>query len=335
MESSYPANSFCRPKILVSKCLGFARCRYNGETISDPFTNSLKPWVEFTPVCPEMEIGLGVPRDPVRLVEGRDGVRMVQPATGRDLTARMVAFASGLAGSLADFDGLLLKSRSPSCGPMDVKIYSDSKPGSASRRGRGLFANVVIEHRSSLAVEHEGRVLNLHIREHFLSRIFIMARMRQLAGNPGIKALMDFHAGNKLLLMAYHQDYLHKMGRLLANHERQTLNEVLAQYRDHMSAALIRAPKTTAVINVCMHALGYFKKGLKSTEKAYFLDLLVQYRQGRIPLLVLQSLLMAWALKFEEEYLLGQTFFAPYPRELFDLADSSKGRDVLPVNRSI
>lgn len=318
--------SFSRPKILVSKCLGFARCRYNGETISDPFTDRLKPWVDFTPVCPEVEIGLGVPRDPVRLVEGRGGVRMVQPSTGRDLTSEMVAFASSLADALTAYDGLLLKSRSPSCGPMDVKIYSDSKPGSASRRGRGLFADKVMEQRPSLAVEHEGRVLNLHLREHFLSRIFTMARVRQLAVQPNINALMEFQAANKLLLMAYHQEHLRAMGRLLANHGRLPVETVLAQYSDLLSAALLRAPKATAVINVCMHALGYFKKGLKSTEKAYFLDLLLQYRQGRIPLLVLQSLLTAWALKFEEEYLLGQTFFAPYPREMFDLADSGKGR---------
>lgn len=318
--------AFARPNVLVSKCLGFARCRYNGETISDPFIDKLKPWVDLTPVCPEVEIGLGVPRDPVRLVEGRGRVRMVQPATGRDLTADMVAFASGLADSLTTYDGLLLKSRSPSCGPMDVKIYSDSKPGSASRRGRGLFADKVMELRPSLAVEHEGRVLNLHLREHFLSRIFTMARMRQLAANPGIRSLMDFHAANKLLLMAYHQELMRKMGRLLADQKRLPLAEVIARYSDLLSAALARAPKSSAVINVCMHALGYFKKGLKAAEKAYFLDLMVQYRQGRLPLLVLQSLLTAWALKFEEEYLLGQTFFAPYPKDLFDLADSGKGR---------
>ncbi|MFZ5586718.1 MAG: DUF523 domain-containing protein [Thermodesulfobacteriota bacterium] len=197
MESANPAESFCKPKILVSKCLGFARCRYNGETISDPFTDKLKPWVEFTPVCPEMEIGLGAPRHPVRLVEGQGRVRMVQPASGRDLTAAMAAFASSLAGSLADLDGLLLKSRSPSCGPMDVKIYSDSKPGSASRRGRGLFADAILGMKPGIAVEHEGRVLNLHLREHFLSRIFTLARLRQLTVKPSIKALMEFHAANR------------------------------------------------------------------------------------------------------------------------------------------
>jgi uncharacterized protein YbgA (DUF1722 family)/uncharacterized protein YbbK (DUF523 family) len=325
MDARHHLESFPRPRVLVSKCLGFARCRYNGETINDPFTDRLKPWVEFTPVCPEMQIGLGVPRDPVRLVEGQGRVRMVQPASGRDLTSQMVAFVSGLADSLASYDGLLLKSRSPSCGPMDVKIYSDSKPGSASRRGRGLFAEAVLGQKPGLAVEHEGRVLNLHLREHFLSRVFTMARMRLLVARPNLKALMEFHAANKLLLMAYHQDLMRRMGRLLANHGHLPVEQVAVQYKDLLGAALTRAPKSPSVINVCMHAFGYFKKGLTPGEKEYFLGLLEQYRQGRIPLLVLQSLLTAWALKYEEGYLLGQSFFNPYPRELFDLADSGKG----------
>lgn len=320
--------SFTRPSIVVSKCLGFARCRYNGEVINDPFAAKLQAWADLRPVCPEMEIGLGVPRHPVRLVEGPQGLRLTQPASGQDCTQAMIDFARDFAAGLGPVEGFLLKSRSPSCGTQDVKIYASGKQGSASRRGQGLFTREMRALMPRAAFEHEGRAKNFHLREHFLTRIFALARLRELLAQPSPGRLVEFHAQHKLLLMAYHQAALRKMGTLVANPGGLAPGEQAAAYAQLFSAALARAPQAPAVINVLMHGLGYFKKALAAREKAYFLDLLDQYRQGRVPLLVLQGVLMAWALRFGVEYLCQQTFFAPYPREIFDMADSGQGREL-------
>ncbi|MDY7041890.1 MAG: DUF523 domain-containing protein, partial [Chloroflexota bacterium] len=146
-----------RPRVIVSKCLGFAPCRYNGVTINDAFVQRLQPHVTFLPVCPEMEIGLGAPRDPVRIVLMEDQLRLMQPATGADLTDRMRAFADTFLDSLTGVDGFLLKTRSPSCGTKDVKVYpGDRKVGSVAKKA-GFFGGAVVGRFSHLAVEDEGR----------------------------------------------------------------------------------------------------------------------------------------------------------------------------------
>lgn len=319
---------FPRPRVLASRCLGFDRCRYNGEMIDDEFVARLGKWADYVTVCPEVEMGLGVPRQPVRLVEAQGKLRLVQPATGRDLTGDMAGFIRGFTAGLTGVDGMLFKSRSPSCGPLDVRIYAEGKPGSPSRRGRGIFAAAMMERFPLLAVEHEGRVLSFHLREHFLTKLFAFARLREMAVRPRARALVEFQAANKLLLMAYNQTAMRQMGRLVSAQAGQDPGEAHARYAALLGQALARPPRGPAVINALMHALGYFKKALGPKEKAYFLDLLEQYRAGRAPLLLLQGLLTAWSLQFEVVYLQGQSFFQPYPRELFDLADSGKGRQL-------
>ena len=156
----------------MSKCLGFEPCRWNGEMVNDRFVKLLGSFADFTPVCPEMEIGLGVPRDPVRLVDAKDGVRLIQPASQKDCTADMQVFCARFLDSLHEVDGFVLKGplSPPSCGPVDVRIYSGSQKGASSRRGPGMFGQAVLQSFSHLAVEHEGRVHNFQIREHFLNQ---------------------------------------------------------------------------------------------------------------------------------------------------------------------
>lgn len=317
-----------RPRVVVSKCLGFEACRWNQAMIQDRFVQGLGEWVDYLPVCPEVDSGMGVPRDPVRLVEGEGRIRLIQPATGRDWTEEMGAFAGQFLGSLQDVDGFMLKSRSPSCGPMDVKVYSGLQPGAASRKGRGLFADKINETYGWAAVEHEGRVKNLGLREHFLTKIFTLAAFRGVRAKKIMGALVNFQAANKLLLMAYNQSRLRVMGPLVANPRGRPVAEVLDAYAEQLHAALAQAPQYTANINVLMHAYGYFSKELTAGEKAHFLDLLDEYRAGRVLLGTLQALLWSWIVRFEQQYLAGQTFFAPYPAELIDLTDSGKAREV-------
>lgn len=317
---------FARPKIVVSRCLGFEACRWNQAMIEDDFVDGLGRWVDWLPVCPEMDMGMGVPRDPVRLVAPKDEIRLMQPATGRDWTGPMSEYFQGFSASAGEVDGFLLKSRSPSCGPQDVKIYSGLQPGAASRKGSGMFAALVREWRPGAAMEHEGRVRNFRLREHFLTKIFTLAAFRRAIREGTVGGLVDFHSANKLLLMAYNQNRMRIMGRIAANPDHRDPAEALAAYARELDQALARGPKYTSNINVVMHALGYFKKQLTAREKAHFLDTIELYRQGRVLLGTLQALIFSWVLRQDVQYLAGQTFFRPYPLDLLDLSDSGKGR---------
>ena len=172
--------TFSRPRIVVSKCLEFAPCRYDGTMISEKFVRRLKDHVMFLPVCPETEIGLGCPRDPIRIVLAGGRPRLVQPATGRDVTEAMQAFAEAFLGGLEAVDGFLLKSRSPSCGIRDVKRYGCAEDEAPQGRGSGVFGGAVLERFSEAVIEDEERLGDRAIRRRFLERLF--------AGEPPFEA---------------------------------------------------------------------------------------------------------------------------------------------------
>jgi uncharacterized protein YbgA (DUF1722 family)/uncharacterized protein YbbK (DUF523 family) len=318
--------SFTRPNVVISKCLGFERCRWNGAVIPDDFVDSLKPHVSYRPVCPEMEIGLGVPRDPIRIVDQGQGPRLVQPSTGQDISRKMREFTDTFLGALSEIDGFILKYRSPSCGMKGVKIYAGPEKGAASTPGPGFFGGPVIERFPEAAIEDEGRLKNFRLREHFLTRLFTMADFRQIRRAGTMRALVRFQAANKFLLMAYNQKELKILGRLVANLEKRPLAEIMEDYQQHLAGALSRPPRYPSNINVLMHALGYFSRELSAKEKAFFLDALERYRSEKVPLSVPLNLARAWVVRFDQEYLSQQTFFLPYPEALMEITDSGKGR---------
>jgi uncharacterized protein YbgA (DUF1722 family)/uncharacterized protein YbbK (DUF523 family) len=319
--------TFAKPRVVASRCLEFAACRWDGQMISDDLVRRLKGFVDFVPVCPEMEIGLGCPREPIRIVLAGGEHRLVQPATGRDVSQAMRGFAEALLGALGPADGFLLKSRSPSCGIKDVKVYGGPDDDAPRELGRGFFGGAVIERFPDAAVEDEGRLRNFTIREHFLTRLFTLADFRSVAAAGAMKDLVRFHAVNKGLLMAYHQAQMRVMGRLVANHEGRSAAEVFADYGRHLARALAHPPRFTSIINVLMHALGYVSEGLSSGEKAFFLDALEKYRAGKVPLSAATTLVRAWAVRFDVPALLEQTYLEPYPESLLEITDSGKGRD--------
>lgn len=318
---------FPRPVVVVSRCLGFDAVRYDGSIIRDDVVASLESHVEFVPVCPEVEIGLGVPREPVRIVEDEAGRRLVQPATGLDVTAQMLEFAQTFLDGLGAVDGFILKSRSPSSGVKDVKIYSSAAKGPAAGKGAGFFGGAALDRFGHLAVEDEGRLKNLRLREHFFTKLFALASFRALKDASAMKDLVQFHAENKLLLLAYHQARMRELGRVVANADHLPYGDVLAAYETGYYGALARPPRYTANVNVLMHALGHFSRQLGAQEKAFFLDQLEQYRAGRVPLSVPLAVLRGYAVRFGNEYLLQQNYFSPYPEELMSQADSAKGAD--------
>ncbi|MFH1646001.1 MAG: DUF523 and DUF1722 domain-containing protein [Candidatus Omnitrophota bacterium] len=319
---------FPKPRIFSSKCLGFEACRWNGEIISEKFVERLKAYVEFVAACPEKEIGLGVPRDPIRVVL-RDGeFCLMQPSTGRDITLLMRDFAEQYLKGLKDIDGFILKDRSPSCGLKNVKIYSGLENSSSTARGNGFFGRVVMERFPELPVETETRLSNFDIREHFLTSIFTVARFRQLRQNPKVNGLVQFHSENKFLLMAYSQRELRIMGQIAANSDNKKAEDIYNDYSKHLFGALKNLPHPSSNINVLTHLLGFFSKNLKKNEKGFFLDALNEYRLGRVPFAAPSSILKSYIVRFDKDYLSQQTFFEPYPHELMEITDSGKGREL-------
>lgn len=313
--------AFPKPKILVSECMGFAACRYNGQTAGDHVVDLLGPFVEYLPVCPETAIGLGTPRFPVRQVEKKGEIRLVQPESGRDLTDDLNGFAGTfLEGKV--LDGAILKYKSPSCGASGAKVYD----GTQKHDGQGMFARRVRESFPAIAVEDEGRLKNFRLREHFFTKIFTLARFRAVVEDPAKNALERFQQSHKYLFMAYHQSGQKALGRIVANHEKRSREEQAAAYGKLLGSVLKKAPSKPNMINALQHMGGYFSKTSGEREKAFFRESLELYREGRIPLSSVLLLIQGWALRDENEYILGQVLLRPYPRELTELKDS--GRDL-------
>lgn len=305
-----------KPVVVISKCLGFERCRWNGDSINDDLVETIKPHLDCRPVCPEVEIGLGIPRDPIHIESRRGELVLLQPATDRDLTGDMLAFCHAFLSSLDVVDGFLLKSRSPSCGTGGVKVYpSGGKPGAAAT-GAGFFGGAVSSRFPHLPAETEDRLGNLRIREHYLTRLFAMSRFRTMAAEPCMHRLVDFHSRHEMLLMSYSWKGLQELNRLVADCDKRPLRELLPAYGSRFALALARPPRHASNLNVLMQAMDYFSKSLTFTEKACFLDLLEGYREGRIPLSSALEAVNTWIVRFGQEYLEQQTFFHPYPEEL-------------------
>ncbi|PIE31760.1 cytoplasmic protein [candidate division KSB3 bacterium] len=319
-------DAFPKPIVYISKCLGFAHCRYDGQMIENSFVERLKEYVEFHAVCPEVEIGLGIPRKPIRIVSVDEKHHLYQPSTGKDVTQEMEDFADRFLSGISEVDGFLLKNRSPSCGPQDVKIYSGFENVSRTFRSSGFYGGEAVKRFHGMAIEDEGRIRNFAIREDFLTKLFTFARFREAKKQTTLHALMEFHSRHKLMLMGYNQSQMRLMGKILANHENSDLQSVTTKYEEHLKLALAKPPRVQSIINVLQHAFGGFSNHLSSEEKQFFLESLEEYRDERIPLSALLHVLRAWAIQYKNSYLLNQSFMNPYPKSLVEITDSGKGR---------
>lgn len=316
--------SFVRPKLVVSKCIEFEHCRYDGSMIPSDFVKALKLHADFIPVCAEMEIGLGVPRDPIRIVWDRGELRLVQPTTGLDVTENMRNFAAGFLSSLPEVDGFILKNRSPSCGMKDIKVYSGSATAAAVSKTTGFFGGAVVKSFPDLAVEDEGRLRNFNIREHFLTKIYALASFRKVQIGGSVSDLVQFHTTNKLLLAAHSQKESKVLGNIVANRENLDFADQAGLYRAHLAEALKRPPRYTSKANVLMHSLGFFSKELSLEEKSYFLTNIERFKARKLPFSALSAILQGWIARFGQEYLGNQTLFRPFPEDLIDLCHDTQ-----------
>ena len=310
---------FSKPTVVVSKCITFAPVRWDSSIIASDFVEELKPHVNFIPICPEMEIGLGVPRNPIRIVFVNGENRLMQPSTGIDFTEKMNTFADSFLNSLKEVDGFILKSGSPSSGFKNVKVYPKLEKSASIAKGPGFFGKAVLQKFPYLAIEDERRLLNPRIKEHFLTKLFTFAGFGEAKKSGTISDLVRFQSENKYLLTAYSQKELGILGKIAANQEQKPCTELFDTYERHLYRAFDSAPSVGSNINVMNKIMGYFSNQLSTEEKDFFIKSLEKYKEGKLPLSASISILKSWIIRFKQQYLMDQTFLEPYPEELVDL----------------
>jgi uncharacterized protein YbgA (DUF1722 family)/uncharacterized protein YbbK (DUF523 family) len=302
-------------RIGISACLLGRNVRYDGGHKHDHYiTDTLGRWFEWVPVCPEVECGLPVPREAMRLVGDPSNPRLVTIRSRIDHTDGMLAWAQRRLGELEaeNLCGFIFKSRSPSSGMAAVKVYPES--GMAVKKGVGIFAGAFMKWFPLLPVEEEGRLNDPVLRENFIERIFVYRRWQALKG--GMKEMIDFHARHKLLILSHSPKHLTVLGRLVANPDRLKPAALREAYFLNLMEGLRLIATTAKQTNVLQHMAGYFKNRLTPDEKAELVELIEQYRLGLLPLIVPVTLLAHYVRLYDEPYLREQIYLHPHPSEL-------------------
>jgi uncharacterized protein YbgA (DUF1722 family)/uncharacterized protein YbbK (DUF523 family) len=305
-------------KVGVSSCLLGEKVRWNGDHKQDLFVKDLLGrFFEWVPTCPEVEIGMGIPRETVQLTGNASAPRMVGNTTGTDWTSRMNRYSKKRSSELANMNlcGYIFKNRSPSCGIARIKVYGDD--GNPTPNGRGLFAGAFMQQCALVPVEDEGRLHDPGIRENFITRVFAYHRLaRLLNGRLSRKALVEFHTAHKFLLLAHSRKNYDALGKLVANAKQYSPSELKRRYAEAFMQTL--SFKTTAKKNadVLYHMLGFFKKLLSEVEKQDVIEAIEDYRKELVPLIVPVTLIRHHVRTHKVDYLADQIYLNPHPKEL-------------------
>jgi uncharacterized protein YbgA (DUF1722 family)/uncharacterized protein YbbK (DUF523 family) len=305
-------------KIGISSCLLGNKVRYDGGHRLDPFiTQTLGRYVDFVPVCPEVECGLGVPREAMHLEGDFRNPRLITIHTKIDLTDKLTPWARQRTIELEKegFCGFIFKSGSPSSGMERVKIYGEK--GSPARIGVGLFAREYMNHFPLIPVEEEGRLHDPVLRENFIEQIFALKRFREAMRPPfSLKNLVEFHSRHKYLLLAHSPTHYRRLGPLAAQKEALPIAERVRTYQGIFLEALRIKTTPKKHTNVLLHMMGYFKKDLSPDEKQELLEVIDNYKEELIPLIVPITLLLHYVRKYDQPYLKNQVYLQPHPLEL-------------------
>jgi uncharacterized protein YbgA (DUF1722 family)/uncharacterized protein YbbK (DUF523 family) len=302
----------------ISRCLLGEKVRYDGGHKHDPFlTRTLGEFVEYVPVCPEVECGLSIPREAMRLVGDPTAPRLLTQKTGIDHTKRMQDWAGPRLDELANegLCGFIFKSKSPSSGMERVKVYSET--GNLAGQSVGIFARMFMDRFPLLPVEEEGRLHDIRLRENFIDRIFVLRRYRDILGKgKTLGNLIAFHTRHKLQLLAHSPEIYRAMGRLVAKGKEMPTEQLFGKYHELLMTAMRMKATPPKHRNVLQHIMGYFKNDLLPEEKQELLGLIDQFAKGIVPLIVPVTMLNHYVMKYEQTYLRDQTYLSPHPVEL-------------------
>jgi len=302
----------------VSSCLLGQKVRYDGQHKLDHYiVDILGPFAEFVPVCPEVECGLPVPREAMHLAGDINAPRLVTIHTGIDQTDKMKSWMTGKLDELEKekLCGFIFKSKSPSSGRYNVKVFGDN--GIPVKQGVGLFARAFVERFPLIPVEEEGRLNDNVLRENFIDKIMVFSRWREYEEKDGsIQGLVEFHSRHKYMLMAHSSDSVKVLGQIVAGYNRKNLAAVKNRYLEALMKALDYKVTPKKNRNVMMHIMGYFKKNLSADEKQELLNLIDGYVDGLFPMLSPLTLLRHYTRKYNSEFLLQQYYLDPSAEEL-------------------
>ncbi len=305
-------------RIGISTCLLGQKVRFDAGHKRDRYiTDILGQFFQFVPVCPELEVGMGVPREAVRLEGSPDNPRMVGNKTDADWTDRMNVYSQKrvAARDLQNLSGYILKKDSPSCGMERVKVYGES--GMPQKSGRGLYASYLLRQFPLLPIEEEGRLNDAAIRENFIERVFAYHNLQELfKGRFSPGKIVRFHTINKYLLLSHSPRHYRELGALVAAVKRHTAESFREVYsRLSMDAMAVKATARKNV-NVLQHILGFMKNDLPADDKKYILGIIEDYRQGLVPLVVPITLIKNFIRKYDITYIADQTYLNPHPKQL-------------------
>lgn len=309
-----------KPEIGISGCLTGKAVRFDGGHKRMEFVmDSLAPWVNFRPVCPEMAIGLPVPRPALRLVKSAVGDIQLcfSKAPHEDTSEKMRDFAAGYLPGVAGYAGFIVCAKSPSCGMERVRLY-DEKGNRGRKEGTGLFTAALLEQYPWLPVEEDGRLHDPVLRENFIERVFALHELNRLRASGLTRSgLLAFHSRYKLQLLAHHQAGYREIGPFVARlHQWDDLSAFFTLYRDRLMAILKQPASRKNHTNVLMHVQGYFRDCLNGRQKAELSEVIACYRTGKLPLLAPLTLLKHYLAEYPDDYLLTQNYFDPYPDDL-------------------
>jgi uncharacterized protein YbgA (DUF1722 family)/uncharacterized protein YbbK (DUF523 family) len=306
-----------RPRLAVSSCLLGQAVRYDGRHKRHAWlVDVLGRCVDFVPLCPEVSIGLGIPREPVHLTgdPGHPRVRAVSNPE-RDITDELQAEGHAVAATLGGVSGYVFKSRSPSCGLFHVDVLIES--GRTVRSGQGVYARIIEKAHPCLPLEEESRLDNAVLRENFVNRLYTYHRWLSLcAAGLSAQRLLEFHARHKYLLMAHSPDVYQRLGRLLSRLRDVDLPVLAREYLAGLMTGLMQDSGTPRHINVLQHILGYLKRSITATDKAELIAVLEAYRHRQIPLAVPVMCLRRHVHCCSDVYIGIQGYLWPYPDEL-------------------
>ncbi len=294
----------------ISACLLGEKVRYDGGHKLDRFLkDTLGQYVEYVKVCPEVECGMPVPREALRLVGDPESPRLITVHSKKDCTEQMVSWAERRVSELEaeDLEGFIFKSRSPSSGMERVKVYNEK--GMPSKSGSGIFAGIFKAHFPLLPVEDEGRLHDPVLRENFIESIFALKRWREVAARKRtLGGLVEFHTRNKLLILSHSPKHYREMGKRVADGKRTPADRLFSEYEAMLLEALRLKSTVRKNVNVLQHMMGYFKKELTPDEKKELLEVIEDYRNGRVPLIVPITLFNHYVRKYKQPYLAQQTY---------------------------